>query len=88
MDDSCRGGWLLYLIIITSLTGALLGGFQIQYPALNIEGFKSLANGKFIFPLLFITVACGACSGFHGIVSSGTTSKQLLSARAINCLPA
>lgn len=71
------GGWLLYLIIITSLAGALFGGFQIQYPALNIEGLKSLANGKFIFPLLFITVACGACSGFHGIVSSGTTSKQL-----------
>jgi len=35
-------------------------------------------NGKLIFPVLFITVACGACSGFHGIVSSGTTSKQLM----------
>jgi carbon starvation protein len=34
-------------------------------------------NGKLVFPILFITVACGACSGFHGIVSSGTTSKQL-----------
>lgn len=71
------GGWLLYLVIIIGLIGALFGGFTIQYPALNLSGLKSLVTGKLIFPLLFITVACGACSGFHGIVSSGTTSKQL-----------
>lgn len=71
------GGWLLYLTILIGLFGALFGGFRIEYPAFNIEGFKSIVNGKLIFPLLFITVACGACSGFHGIVSSGTTSKQL-----------
>ncbi|RJQ56873.1 MAG: carbon starvation protein A [Nitrospiraceae bacterium] len=72
------GGWLLYLTIIIGLGGALFGGFAVEYPAFNIEGFKSLVNGKLIFPVLFITVACGACSGFHGIVSSGTTSKQLM----------
>ncbi|MEW6618448.1 MAG: carbon starvation CstA family protein [bacterium] len=71
------GGWFLYLIIIIGLIGAIFGGFTIQYPAFNLEGLKSLANGKLLFPVLFITVACGACSGFHGIVSSGTTSKQL-----------
>jgi len=71
------GGWFLYLIIIIGLLGALFGGFAIQYPALNLSGLKSLVNGKLIFPVLFITVACGACSGFHAIVSSGTTSKQL-----------
>lgn len=71
------GGWLLYLTIIVGLIGALFGGFDIQYPAFNIEGLKSIADGKPLFPLLFITVACGACSGFHAIVSSGTTSKQL-----------
>jgi len=71
------GGWLLYLTIIIALIGALFGGFHLQYPAVNTEGLKSLVNGKFIFPILFITIACGACSGFHGIVSSGTTSKQL-----------
>ena len=71
------GGWLLYLTIIIALIGALFGGFHVQYPAVNTEGLKSLVNGKFIFPILFITIACGACSGFHGIVSSGTTSKQL-----------
>jgi len=71
------GGWLLYMVILIGLVGALFGGFKIEYPAFNIEGLRSLANGKFIFPILFITIACGAISGFHGIVSSGTTSKQL-----------
>lgn len=71
------GGWLLYLTIIIGLAGALFGGFKIQYPALNISGLHSLTDGKLLFPFLFITVACGACSGFHAIVSSGTTSKQL-----------
>jgi len=72
------GGWLLYLTIIVGLIGAIFGGFRIEYPAFNTVGLKSLVNGKLIFPVLFITVACGACSGFHAIVSSGTTSKQLL----------
>ena len=71
------GCWLLYLTIIIALIGALFGGYHIQYPAVNTEGLKSLVNGKLVFPILFITIACGACSGFHGIVSSGTTSKQL-----------
>lgn len=79
------GGLLLYLTIIVCLIGALFGGFRIEYPAFNIEGLKSLANGKLIFPLLFITIACGACSGFHAIVSSGTTSKQL--SRESDALP-
>jgi carbon starvation protein len=71
------GGWLLYLTIIIGLVGALLGGFKIEYPALNISGLRSVTNGKLLFPILFITIACGACSGFHALVSSGTTSKQL-----------
>jgi len=71
------GGWLLYLTIFIGLAGALFGGYGIEYPALNVAGLQSLANGKWLFPFLFITVACGACSGFHAIVASGTTSKQL-----------
>jgi carbon starvation protein len=71
------GGWFLYLVILIGLIGALFGGFKIEYPALNIVGLESLTNQKSIFPLLFITIACGAVSGFHGIVSSGTTSKQI-----------
>jgi carbon starvation protein len=71
------GGWFLYLTIAAGLLGAVFGGYAIQYPALNLEGWKSVANGKPLLPVLFITVACGACSGFHGIVTGGTTSKQL-----------
>jgi carbon starvation protein len=72
------GGWLLYLVIAIGLVGAIFGGFTIEYPAFNLTSdFRSLANARLLFPMLFITVACGACSGFHGIVSSGTTSKQL-----------
>jgi carbon starvation protein len=71
------GGWMLYLTIFIGLVGALLGGFKIAYPAVNTSGLHSLANGQLLFPFLFITIACGACSGFHALVSSGTTSKQL-----------
>ncbi len=71
------GGWFLYLTMATALFGALFGGLGIHYPALNLDGLKSLANGKPLVPIVFITVACGACSGFHAIVSSGTTSKQI-----------
>lgn len=71
------GGWFLYLTMAVALLGALFGGFRIEYPAFNVEGLHSLANGKSLIPILFITVACGACSGFHGIVASGTTSKQI-----------
>lgn len=71
------GGWFLYLIMLIGLGGALFGGFKVEYPAFNLNGLASALNAKNIFPLLFITVACGACSGFHGVVCSGTTSKQL-----------
>jgi len=75
------GGWMLYAVIIVGLIGAFSGKFSIQYPAVNLDGLKSLVNGRLLIPTLFITVACGACSGFHGIVSAGTTSKQLAKER-------
>jgi carbon starvation protein len=71
------GGWMLYIVILIGLAGALSGKFRIEYPAFNLDGLSSLATGKLLIPAMFITVACGACSGFHGIVCSGTTSKQL-----------
>jgi carbon starvation protein len=71
------GGWFLYLVMGVALAGTLFGGQPAQYPALNLDGLASAFNGKLLFPILFITVACGACSGFHGIISSGTTSKQI-----------
>ena len=68
------GGFFLYSVLAAALLGILFGGGTIQYPA--FLGFTSDKLGP-LFPILFITVACGACSGFHGIVCSGTTSKQL-----------
>jgi len=71
------GGWFLYATIAVGLIGALFGGYAVQYPALNLDGLSSAMNGKPLFPILFITIACGACSGFHAIICSGTTSKQI-----------
>lgn len=68
------GGLFLYGTLLAGIIGILFGGFKINYPP--FIGFKSM-DGIPIFPVLFITVACGACSGFHAIVSSGTSSKQL-----------
>ncbi len=65
--------FLLYASIVGGFAGILLGGLPVEYPA-----FTSLhAKIGPLFPILFITVACGACSGFHSIVASGTSSKQL-----------
>ena len=68
------GGFFLYGTLAAGLIGLFLGGEKILYPA--FIGFTS-PKGMPLFPFLFVTVACGACSGFHGIVSSGTTSKQI-----------
>jgi len=63
--------------LIVGLTILILGLIvahpQMQAPAININ----TEGGLPIFPFIFITIACGAISGFHGLVSSGTTSKQL-----------
>jgi len=71
------GGYFLYVSLFIALAGIVFGGFRIEYPAFTTFGGD--ANSFFfpMFPLLFITVACGACSGFHSLVSSGTTSKQI-----------
>ncbi len=74
------GGFFLYVTLAAGVIGLLLGGDQVRYPA--FLGWTS-RRGFPLFPLLFVTVACGACSGFHGIVSSGTTSKQI--AREPDC---
>ena len=80
------GGYFLYLVLIAGVAGIVIGGltgaFDVVAPPI-MEGSVLLgpAAGPGVaapmLPLLFITVACGACSGFHSIVASGTTSKQL-----------
>jgi len=72
--------YLLYAMLAIGLTAV----FVVQ-PELSINAFSGLSVGsagghsKWLFPMLFVTVACGACSGFHALVASGTTSKQISS---------
>jgi carbon starvation protein len=66
--------FLLYASVLTGFVGIVMGGFTIQYPAFTTWSVPQTGT---LFPILFITVACGACSGFHSIVASGTSSKQL-----------
>lgn len=66
--------YLLYASVLSGFIGILLGGFASNYPAFIAWSVPETGT---LFPILFITVACGACSGFHSIVASGTSSKQL-----------
>ncbi len=68
------GGCFLYAAIFGAAAGLVVGGKTVQYPAFNAW---TAPNGDTLFPFLFIIIACGACSGFHAIVSAGTSSKQL-----------
>jgi carbon starvation protein len=68
------GGFLLYGFLAAAAIGLVFGGLRVRAPA--FLGFTSPGHGS-LFPILFVTIACGACSGFHGLVCSGTTSKQL-----------
>lgn len=70
--------------LVVGLT-ALYLGFFLSKPVWHAPVVGALDQLPVIMPLLFVTVACGAISGFHGLVSSGTTSKQL--ARAADARP-
>lgn len=68
------------------LYGMMLGGFigiLVANPTIQLAGFTGFYNDTLgpLFPILFITIACGAISGFHSLVASGTTAKQLDSER-------
>lgn len=66
--------YFLYFAVIIGTVGMLMGSkFQVTLPA--YKGF--VAGGQYLWPMLFIIVACGALSGFHALVGSGTTSKQI-----------
>jgi carbon starvation protein len=70
------GGFILYGVLAIGVFGIFLGGYDIRMPATTGAPLLSL-DGAPVFPFLFVTIACGACSGFHGLVCSGTTSKQI-----------
>jgi carbon starvation protein len=73
------GGYFLYIALAGGALGLVLGSlFQpsegVKYP--QYLGWET-PQGAALAPILFITIACGACSGFHSLIASGTTSKQL-----------
>ena len=65
--------FLLYGMMILAFVGIIGSGMKVELPAFT--GWT--ASTGTLFPTLFITVACGAVSGFHSLIGSGTTSKQL-----------
>jgi carbon starvation protein len=71
------GGFVLYLALAIGTIGVFFGGFEVRAPAFVDTSLAGLEGSGTLFPFLFVTIACGACSGFHGLVCSGTTSKQL-----------
>jgi len=69
------GGFILYTALFVGAYGMIFGQYEIKQVA-----FKAWDAGQVtgaLFPFLFVTIACGACSGFHGLVCSGTTAKQI-----------
>jgi carbon starvation protein len=68
--------YFLYFAVIIGAVGMLAGAgsFEIALPA--FKGFTA-GGDQYLWPILFVTVACGAISGFHSMVGSGTSSKQL-----------
>jgi carbon starvation protein len=69
------GGFVLYLALAVGTIGIFLGGYDIQQS--YFKTWHASGPTGALFPFLFVTIACGACSGFHGLVCSGTTSKQI-----------
>lgn len=69
--------YLCSFLLYALMFGAVVGIF-IVHPSIELPAYTSFnIDGTYLFPMLFITVACGAISGFHSLVGSGTTSKQV-----------
>jgi carbon starvation protein len=66
--------YLLYGMMIAAVVGVFIANPQIEMTSQIQTSSESLG---YVFPVLFVTIACGAISGFHSLVASGTTSKQL-----------
>ena len=71
---------ILYLGLLGLFAGIVFGGINhltLKAPSFNIS--EGITNLGMVWPMLFITIACGAISGFHAMVAGGTTSKQITS---------
>lgn len=70
--------YMTTFMFIGMIAGAVIG-LLVAHPTMNLPVFTGFTNDKLgtLFPILFVTVACGAVSGFHSLVSSGTSSKTI-----------
>ena len=70
--------YMTTFMFICMIAGAVVG-LLVAHPTMNLPVFTGFTNEKLgtMFPILFVTVACGAVSGFHSLVSSGTSSKTV-----------
>ncbi len=70
-------------LLIAMIAAAVIGVLAAR-PPVNLPAFSGFAvGGQTLFPFLFVTIACGAVSGFHSLVSSGTASKQIRNERSM-----
>lgn len=74
--------YLLVIMIVAAVVGVIFTNPDINLPAFTSFYVEGTGN---MFPILFVTIACGAVSGFHSLVSSGTASKQIKNEK--NMLP-
>lgn len=70
--------YMTTFMFICMIAGAAIG-LLVAHPSMNLPVYTGFNNEKLgnLFPILFVTVACGAVSGFHSLVSSGTSSKTV-----------
>ncbi len=69
--------WELAVALVLLMVGVLISGFGGRLPLVAPAFRASVPGAPAMWPMLFITIACGAISGFHSLVSSGTSSKQV-----------
>ena len=73
--------YMTTFMLLGMIIGAVLG-VVVAHPSMNLNAFNGFTLGsgaskQMLFPTLFVTIACGAVSGFHSLVSSGTSSKTI-----------
>ena len=69
--------YMTTFMLLGMIIGAVVG-VLVAHPAMQLNAFNGFSvNGSSLFPTLFVTIACGAVSGFHSLVSSGTSSKTI-----------
>ena len=69
--------YMTTFMLLGMIIGAVIGVIA-EHPTMKLNAFSGFnVDGSYLFPTLFVTIACGAVSGFHSLVSSGTSSKTI-----------